>query len=99
MGTSFSDTISTRSNRSASPDPATLASWWNRSPLVTMMSRRPVARHLVDHLLDAVEQLDRVVEQALAQVEDRADLVRPVTRPSVSVMAVSMSDSVNALDP
>ena len=31
--------------------------------------------HLVDHLLDPVEQLDRVVEQPLAQVEDLADLV------------------------
>ena len=38
---------------------------------------QPAARggHLVDHLLDAVEQLDRVVEQPLAQLEDGADLV------------------------
>ena len=31
--------------------------------------------HLVDHLRHAVEQLDRVVEQPLAQLEDGADLV------------------------
>ena len=72
MARVLSETISTASNSSPSPDCASLRSWSSRSPLV-MSTSRVAGRQRPDRLGGAVDQIDRMGQHLLPGLDDLPD--------------------------